>query len=366
MNLRRLRLLIWKEFLQLRRDSMFLRIALAMPIAQLIMFGYVVAADVTHVPTAIVDLDRTPVSRALDATFAASDYFTIVARPAGEGELRPLLDRGQVAVAVVIPSGTQAALDAGEVAGVGIVVDGADSQTASVGTSYAARVIAGFNGLPAAGPGVDARVRVVFNQSLRTLNTMVPGLIATIMMISVLAIMSQAIVKERERGTLEMMFVTPITRGEYLVGKVVPYTVLAIVQAGLVAVVGTAWFRVPFEGSVWVIVAGLALFMLTNVGLGLLVSLASRTRQQAQQAMMFLMLPTTILSGFIFPIESMPPALQPWTQLIPMTHALQVVRSAFVKGSGFAELWYPLLALTVFAVAIFGVAVVLMRRRLSE
>ena len=143
MNLRRLRLLIWKEFLQLRRDSMFLRIALAMPIAQLIMFGYVVAADVTHVPTAIVDLDRTPVSRALDATFAASDYFTIVARPGGEGELRPLLDRGQVAVAVVIPSGTQAALDAGEVAGVGIVVDGADSQTASVGTSYAARVIAG-------------------------------------------------------------------------------------------------------------------------------------------------------------------------------------------------------------------------------
>lgn len=367
MKLRHLRLLIWKEFLQLRRDPMFLRISLAMPVLQLVLFGYVVAADVTHVPTAIVDLDRTPVSRALGASFAASDYFTIVARPDGEAALRPLLDRNEVAVAVVIPSGTQAALERGEVAPVGVVVDGSDSQTASVGTSYAVRVVAGFNGeLAASGPGVDARVRVVFNQSLRTLNTMIPGLIATIMMISVLAIMSQAVVKERERGTLEMIFVTPITRGEYLVGKVVPYTILASFQAGLVALIGSLWFRVPFEGSVWVVLTGLALFMLTNVGMGLLVSLVSRTRQQAQQAMMFVMLPTMILSGFIFPIESMPAALQPWTNLIPMTHALTVMRGAFVKGAGFDALAFPLVSLAAFAVVVFGAAVVLMRRRLSE
>lgn len=366
MRARHLRLLIRKEFLQIRRDPMFLRLILAMPVLQLILFGYVVAADVTQVPTAIVDLDRTPASRALDASFASSDYFTIVARPDGEAALRPLLDRNEVAVAVVIPAGTQAALDRGEVAPVGVVVDGADSQTASVGTSYAVRVIAGANPAPASGPGVDARVRVVFNQSLRSVNTMVPGLIASIMMISVLAIMSQAVVKERERGTLEMLFVTPVTRGEYLVGKVVPYTVLATVQSALVAALGTWWFGVPFEGSVGVVLVGMTLFMLSNVGLGLLISLVSRTRQQAQQTMMFVMLPTMILSGFIFPIESMPEALKPWTNLIPMTHALTVVRGAFVKGAGFDALALPLAALAVFAIAIFGLAVVLMRRRLSE
>ena len=366
MKLKHIRLLIWKEFLQLRRDPMFLRIAIAMPIAQLIMFGYVVAADVTHVPTAVVDLDRTPVSRELGAAFEASDYFEVVARPDGEGALRTLLDGGTVAIAVVIPSGTQESLQRGEVAGVGVVVDGSDSQTASVGTSHAVRVIGRVNTLPDAGPGVDARVRVQYNQSLRTVNTMIPGLIGTIMMISVLAIMSQAVVKEREKGTLEQMFVTPITRGEYLVGKVVPYMILASVQASLVATLGTWWFGVPFNGSVWVVLAGMVLFMLINVGIGLLVSLASRTRQQAQQTMMFVTLPTMILSGFIFPIESMPAVVQPWTNLIPMTHALVVLRSAFVKGAGFDALAAPLAALAVFAVVIFGAAVVLVRRRLAE
>ncbi len=366
MNGKRLRLLIWKEFLQLRRDPLFLRLAMAMPIIQLVLFGYVVAADVTNLKTAVIDLDRTPASRTIAASFAASDYFNIVARPDGEDALRPLLDRNEIALAIVIPAGTQASLERGEVAGIGIVVDGSDSSTASVGTSYASRVIAGYNALPDAGPGAKASVRVVFNQSLRTVNTMIPGLIATIMMISVLAIMSQAVVKERERGTLEQMFTTPISRGEYLVGKVVPYMVLSGVQALFVATIGTLWFRVPFYGSVWVVLTGLLLFMLTNVGMGLLISLVSRTRQQAQQMMMFVMLPTMILSGFIFPIESMPDAIKPFTAAIPMTHALVVMRGAFVKGAGFDALATPLLALAGFAVAIFGLAVVLMRRRLSE
>ncbi len=366
MNVRRIRLLIWKEFKQLRRDPMFARIILAMPIMQLIMFGYVIGADVTHLPTAVVDLDRTAISREIGASFEASDYFTIVARPDSEDALQPLMDRNDVAIAIVIPSGTAAALQRGDVAGIGVVVDGADTQTASTGTGYAARVIAGFNSLPDAGPGVDARVRVVYNQSMRTVNTMVPGLVATIMMISVLAIMSQAVVKEREAGILEQLFVTPITPGEYLVGKIVPYTLIAIVQATVVAVLGTLWFRVPFEGSLAVLVTGLGLFLLTNVGIGLFVSLVSRTRQQAQQAMMFIMLPSMLLSGFIFPIESMPEALRPWTNLIPMTHILEVVRGVFVKGAGFGALSVPLLALGLFALVVFGAAAAMTRRRLAE
>lgn len=366
MNLRHIRLLIWKEFKQLRRDPMYARLILAMPIMQLILFGYVVGVDVNNLPTAIVDLDRTPVSRSIGASFEASDYFDIVARPDSEDALKPLLDRNQAAVAIVIPSGTQASIQRGQVAGIGVIVDGSDSQTASIGTAYASRIIGGFNSFPDAGPGVDASVRVVYNQSLRTVNTMIPGLIASIMMISVLAIMSQSVVKERERGTLEQIFVTPISRGEYLVGKVVPYALLAAIQATLVAVLGTLWFRVPFEGSLAVLLTGLGLFLLTNVGIGLLVSLVSRTRQQAQQAMMFIILPTMLLSDFIFPVESMPQALQPWTKLIPMTHVMEVIRGVFVKGSGFEALAMPLLMLLGFAVTIFGVSVVLMRRRLSE
>ena len=209
-------------------------------------------------------------------------------------------------------------------------------------------------------------MRVVYNQSMRTVNTMVPGLVATIMMISVLAIMSQAVVKEREAGILEQMFVTPITPGEYLVGKIVPYTLIAIVQATVVAVLGTLWFRVPFEGSPAVLVTGLLLFLLTNVGIGLFVSLISRTRQQALQVMMFVTLPSMLLSGFIFPIESMPEVLRPWTNLIPMTHILEVVRGVFVKDAGFGALASPLLALVGFAVVLFGAAAVMMRRRIAE
>lgn len=366
MKRRRIRLLIWKELKQLRRDPMYARLILAMPILQLFMFGYVIGGDVTNLPTAIVDLDNTTLSRTVASSFENTDYFRVVAHPDGESALRPLMDRGQVAIAVVIPAGTTATVQRGEIGDIGVIVDGADSQTASVGTAYASRIIAGLNEPPGDGPGVDARLRVVYNQSLRTINTMIPGLIATIMMISILAIMSQAVVKEREHGTLEQMFVTPITRGEYLVGKLVPYTLVAAVQATLVAVLGTLWFRVPLNGSIAVLVTGLALFLLTNVGIGLFVSLISRTRQQAQQAMMFIILPTMLLSDFIFPVESMPQVLQPWTKLIPMTHVIVVIRGVFVKGTGFEALAGPLLALLGFAVVIFGAALLLVRRRLSE
>lgn len=373
MNLRHIRLLVWKEFLQLRRDPLLLRLLFFMPIVQLVGFGYVVAVDVRNLPTAVVDLDRTAVSRRLEATFTASGYFAVVARPDNEAQLQPLLDAGGAKIALVIPEGTQDRLDRGEVAPVGIVVDGSDSQIASVGSGYAAQAIARFNadrmqalaGTVSA-PTVDARARVMFNATLDPINTMIPGLVATILMISLMAIMSQAVVRERESGTLEQMFVTPIRPGEYLVGKVAPYALLATGQLGVVAAVGMLWFKVPFNGSLWVVVVGLGLFMLVSVGLGLLVSLVSRTRQQAQQALVFLMIPTMVLSGFIFPIESMPEWIQPLTYAVPLRYALVVLRGAFVKGSGFEPLAPQLWIMAGFAVVIFGAAVVATRRRITE
>ena len=372
MSGRRIRLLIWKEFLQLRRDPLLLRLLFIMPIAQLILFGYVVAADVTNLPTAVVDLDRTATSRALSAHFDASDYFDVVARPA-ESELQPLMDTGRIGIAIVIPEGTQAALDRGETAPVGVVVDGSDSQVASVGSGYASQIVARFNaermagqGVQLAAPGIDARVRVMFNPTLAAVNTMIPGLVAAIVMLSIMAVMGQAVVKERERGTLEQMFVTPIRPTEYLIGKVTPYVLVANVQLLLVALVGVFWFGVPFAGRISVVVAGLALFMLTSIGLGLLISLVSNTRQQAQQLMMLFMLPSFVLSGFIFPIDSMPAAIVPLTWFVPLTWAIQILRGAFIKGSGFEAPGTQFLVLTAFAVVLFGAAVAATHRRLAE
>lgn len=373
MNPKRIRLLIWKEFKQLRRDPLLLRIIFAMPILQLIMFGYVVAADVTHLPTAVVDLDHSPVSRQVEDAFAGSGYFVISAHPANEAAVRPLMDTGAVSVAVVVPEGTEAALTRGESAPVAVIVDGADGTTSGVALSYATQIVQQVNTrrLAASGvdtsavPGLDARVRVQFNPTLRSLNTMLPGLIGLICMISIVVVMSQAVVKERESGTLEQMFVTPITPAEYLTGKTVPYALVASAQALLVAVVGVTWFRVPFNGSIWVVVVGLVLFMLTVLGLGLLVSLVSRTRHQAQQTIMFLMLPAMVLSGFIFPLESMPSVLLPVAYAIPLTHVLVVMRGAFVHGAGFGDLAGPLAALAGFAVAVFGAALVAVNRRLK-
>ncbi|MBK8448031.1 MAG: ABC transporter permease [Micropruina sp.] len=368
----RIRLLMWKEFLQLRRDPLLLRLLFLMPILQLLLFGYVVAADVKNLSTAVVDLDRTSTSRALEASFGASDYFVITQHP-GETDLKHLMDTGAISIAIVIPEGTQAALDQGQTAPIGVVVDGSDSQVASVGSGYASQIIARFNadrmasqGISVQAPGVDARVRVMFNPTLASVNTMIPGLVAAIVMISIMAVMGQAVVKERERGTLEQMFVTPIKPVEYLIGKVTPYAIAATVQLLVVALVGIYWFGVPFAGQLSVVAAGLGLFMLTSIGMGLLISLVSHTRQQAQQLMMLLLLPSFVLSGFIFPIDSMPAAIQPLSWFIPLTWAIQILRGAFIKGSGFEALSTQFWVLGLFAVVIFGAAIAATRRRLTE
>jgi ABC-2 type transport system permease protein len=372
-NWRRYRLIVWKEFLQFRRDPLLLRIVFIMPILQLIMFGYVVGADVTHLPTAIVDHDNTATSRALVNSFASSNYFTIVARPSSESEMQSLLDSTKAQVAIVIDPGTEAGLLANRTMPIGIVVDGADSKTASVASGYAAQVIAQFNQRRLAlqmarihGPSLDSRVRVVFNPSLRAVNAMIPGLIATILMISMMSVMSQAVVRERARGTLEQMMVTPLSRGEYLLGKITPYVGIAIIQMAFVAIIGRFWFRVPFNGNVVTVAVGLALFMFTCIGIGLLISLVSKTQQQAQQMTMFILIPTMVLSGFIFPLESMPAPIIPLTYFIPLRYALVVLRGSFLKGASITDLAVPLLAMAAFSVVIFGIAVARFSRTLGE
>lgn len=364
MNWRRYRLIVWKELRQFSRDPLLMPLVFVMPILQLLMFGYVVAADVTNLPTAFVDYDHTATSRSIEQSFVSSDYFRVIERPASEDGLRDLLDSSRVQIAVIIPAGAESSLEKGDTVPVGIIVDGADSKTASVASGYAAQILASINEKRIAEkigsaqvPGLDAQVRVVFNPSMRAVNAMIPGLIASILMISIMSIMSQSVVRERARGTLEQMMVTPITRAEYLLGKVTPYVGIATVQMGFVAAIGRWWFKVPFNGNVLTVVLGLFLFTFTSIGLGLLISLVSRTQHQAQQMVMFYMIPTMVLSGFMFPIESMPANIVPITYLIPLRYALVVLRGAFLKGAGIADMAVPLAAMAVIAVTFFGVAV---------
>ncbi len=373
MNLRRVRLLMWKELLQLRRDSLLLPLLFIMPMLYLIMFGYVVSSDVRDLPTAIVDQDGSPTSRALIQAFENSGYFVIQERPLSEGAVRPLMDSNQVQVAILIPPGLEAGLERREQVAVAVVVDGADSKTASVASGYAQQILGDFNqsrleslGFKPETAEIDARVRVLFNPSLRSVNTMIPGLAALILMLSITAIMGQAVVRERERGTLEQMFVTPITRSEYLVGKIAPYVVVASIQVAIAMVVGSYWFGVPFYGNVAVIGAGLFLYLFTCIGQGIFVSMVSRTRHQAQQATMFIMIPTMVLSGYIFPIESMPKAIQPVTYLIPLRYIIVILRSNWIKGAGFAALWPQFAAMGAFSVVVFGLALSRFRKRLAD
>lgn len=373
MSWRRVGLLMWKEALQLRRDRMLLPLVLVMPVLQLIMFGYVVGSDVRDIPVAIVDQDASATSRELTDALENTGYFLVMEHVADESALVPLMDAGRVQVAVVFPPELEADLTRGRTVPVGVIVDGADSKVASVASGYAAQTLADWSrarieatGLMPDGASIDARVRVLFNPTLRSVNAMVPGLVAYILLLTVTAILSQAVVRERERGTLEQMFVTPITRGEYLLGKIAPYIVLSVIQVIAVMSIATWWFRVPFFGSVWVIGAGMLLFLVTSIGMGLFISTVSRTRHQAQQATMFMLIPTMVLSGFIFPIESMPAPVVPLTYLIPLRYALVVLRSNFMKGAGFDALWPHFAAMAVFAVAVFALALARFHKRLSD
>lgn len=373
MSWERIRLLIGKEFTQFRRDPLLPVLVLVMPVLQLVMFGYVVGSDVRNIPTAIVDQDRTVVSRRVGDAFTSSGYFVVRSSPSDERDVRDLMDRGEVQVAVLLPRGLARELDRGRQVPVEIVVDGSDSKTASVASGYAAQIIASFDrerlaslGLAEDAPGIDARVRVLFNPALRSVNAMIPGLAAFIMLLTVTAVMSQAVVKERERGTLEQMFVTPITRAEYLIGKVAPYVMISTVQVIVVTVFGSWWFDVPFNGSVFAIGLGLLLFLLTGIGLGLFISTVSQSRQQAQQATMFMLIPTMVLSGFIFPIDSMPAPIVPFTYLIPLRYVLVILRSNWMKGSGLDALWPQYAAMALIAAVVFGGALARFRKRLAD
>jgi ABC-2 type transport system permease protein len=372
----RLRALIRKEFRQYARDRRLLAMTIFAAIIQLTLLGYAVNLDVKDLPVAICDEDYSAESVRLIASIEHSGYFIVAARPQRSADLIPLLDRGVAQLAVHIPHHYERDLHDGE-AVVQVIVDGSDSNSAGIGAGYLGGIILGQGaraeawwGTPApAGPGgmprVELRSRILYNPSLESVYYMVPGVLAQILLVITGIMTALSIVTERELGTLEQMMVTPVRTWELMLGKLIPYGIVGSVDLIIVLAVVMFWFGVPLRGSFPFLLVSALLFLLTCLGLGLLVSTVSRTQQQAQMTMFLVILPSVLLSGFMYPVESMPDWMQPITYAIPMRYFLTIIRTVMLKGSGPADLWPEVLALAAFAVALVTAGALSFHKRLQ-
>jgi len=371
MGLRRTGFVVWKELLELRADRRLFLIVIFAPIIQLFMLGYAATTDIRNVPVVVADADRTTASRELIDRFSASPNFAIVGVVAGIDEIDPYLERGTAWMALAIPSGYGDGIAAGRPQTVQVVADGSDANSTTVALGYASNLIAGYAEqltarrapAPAAvgtagGGRIEPRVRVWFNPQLESRDFMVPGVLALLLLVVTTNLSSMGIVREKELGTLEQLNVTPLGRWELIVGKLLPYGLVGMVDVCLVLAVAVLWFDVPLRGSVVLLLALTLLFLLSTLGLGLFVSTISSTQQQAMMTTTFFFLtPMIYLSGFIFPIENMPAVIQPFTYLIPLRYYLVILRSIFLKGVGLETLWPQVAALAAWAAAILALAI---------
>ncbi len=372
-SVRRTLFLMWKELLELKRDPRLLNIVILAPVLQLLMLGYAATTDVRNVPIVVADADRSVASRQLIEQFDQSPYFTVTHLVTTVDEVDPYLARGTAWMALSIPAGYGRRLNAGVPQAVQVLADGSDSNSATVAVGNATALLAAYghqlmrNRSPgAAAAGLDARIRIWFNPRLESRDFMVPGVLALLLVVVTAIMSSMAIVREREVGTLEQLNVTPLGRGELIVGKLVPYAVIGLVDVVLVIAVALLWFQVPLRGSLTLLMALTLVYLLTALGLGLFVSTVSNTQQQAMMtAMFFFLMPMIFLSGFVFPIANMPQAIQWLTYLIPLRYYLVIVRGIFLKGVGLEVLWPQAAALAVWGIAILSLAVARSSKRIG-
>ncbi|HRF46630.1 MAG TPA: ABC transporter permease [Anaerolineales bacterium] len=369
--------LIRKEFIQIIRDPRTLAITFVMPVVQMLLLGYSATNDVRNVPLAVWDQSRSAESRELLAAYRAADYFQIAYDVAGETEIHDLIDSGAIRAAIIIPPDYAEALARGEAAEIAFVIDGSDPTIA--GTALSAATLIGqarstaltVERLAARGQGgaprmaIDVRTQVLFNPDLISAYYMVPALVGLILQFLTIVLTSGAIVRERERGTIEQLIVTPIRSWELVVGKLTPYVFIAFFDSLEVLVVGKLLFDVPINGSLLLLLSLTALFLVTTLGLGLLISTLANTQQEATITSIFFNLPAIFLSGFFYPLAAMPPILQWLSYLIPLRYFLVVVRGITLKGVGLESLWFEVAALVVFSVVIMGSAALRFRKRLD-
>ena len=336
--------MLWKEFIQMRRDRLTLAIMVMIPAIQLVIFGFAIRTDVRHLHTVVLDESNTAESRRLVEVMQNTGNFDVIGRVGSRAELKAAVDRGRASAAVVIPPDFARGLKRGHGATAQVIVDAADpmaSQSAISGAMLAGQAsaaeLAGRRAVSI--PVLDVRVRPWYNPALRSEVYIVPGLVGVLLSMTMILITSLAITRERERGTLEQLIVTPIGKTSMMLGKILPFVLVGYVQMTVILLLGWVLFGVPIRGNVPGLYAVSLLFVLANLGLGLFVSTVARTQAQAMQLSFMLLMPNILLSGFMFPREAMPKPMQWISAALPLTHYLRVLRGILLKGTSVTDLW---------------------------
>ena len=373
----RLTSLIRKEFIQILRDPRTLILVLIIPVMQLFLMGYAATNDVRNVPLAVYDQNRGSAARELLDAYRAADYFSLEYDVDSEDALRDLIDNGDARAGLIIPPDYGEKIQSEENAHVVFVLDGSDPTSAStalsaaqlIGQAKATEIMverqARIGQSAAISLPLIVHTRVWYNPDLISSYYMIPGVIGMILFALTSILTATAIVRERERGTIEQLIVTPIRPWELVVGKLVPYVLLALLNAVEILAIGAYWFEVPVRGNIGLIFLCSAIFLMTSLGIGLLVSTLANTQQEAMLTVWMILLPSLFLSGFFFPLEAMPKVLQWISYAMPLRYYLVIIRSLLVKGVGFAALRQELLALTIFGIAIMTIAAMRFRKRLD-
>ena len=365
----RLKAMLIKEFIQVFRDPRMRIVLFVLPVLQTIIFGYAVNMDVKNIRTAVLDRDNSAESRELAAIISSSGYFRIKEKIGSNATAQHLLDKGEVRVVVVIEHGFSEQLLRGGVAPVQALLDGSDSNTAGVVMGYLARLTTEYNSriqaeyalsrlgqLPRFGR-VELAGRAWFNPNLESPPFYVPAVITNILFVITMLLSSMAIVREKEIGTIEQVIVTPIRKSEFILGKTLPFVLIGYIDVGLISLVSFLVFDVPVRGSLLLLFFATTLFLMSSLGIGLLISTVSRTQQQAMMTAFFVIFPAMLLSGFAFPIENMPLPIQWLTLLNPLRFYMVIIRGIFLKGVGLAVLWPQFAALAILGMAMLMFAI---------
>ena len=378
MSPRRLLAMVYKEALQIVRDPRSLAIALIMPLMQMGLLGYGVSLDIKHVPICVDDQERSELSRAIVSRFDAGGWFSTVRVLQSDAGIRGAMNAGDCIAAVVIPVDFSRKLSATGASSIQAVFDATDVNTTNIAQGYLQGVIAevnaeiqsqwqGAHGLEPARLGrVDLEPSTWFNETLDSRNFIIPGVVAVILALVGAQLTSLTVSREWERGTMEQLVSTPVTALEVMLGKLIPYFVVGMLDAAVCLALAVFWFGVPFRGNLITLVAATALFSLVILGIGYLISVRIHSQLAASQVALYVtLLPTTLLSGYTFPIDQMPRAIQAVTLIVYPRYYVTILRGIFLKASSLSDLWQPLLGLVVFAAAIVWLAAKAFRKRLD-
>lgn len=364
-----------KELLQLRRDRLTLAMMVALPIVQLLLFGYAINTDVRNAPTVVLDEDRSAGSRDFARRMVATGFYRLVGAVSHRDDLARALRQGEARVGVVFPAGFSREIARGRTGRIQLIVDGSDPQTVASALNTAAALAAERGaaislerlqraGMPPAAPPLRLETNTWYNPEQRTAVNVVPGLVGLILTMTMVMLTAMALARERERGTMEQLIVSPVRSVELIVGKIVPYIAIGYVQMSLVFTVGSVVFRVPIVGSLVLVYTLAALFIAANLALGLTFSGMAKTQQQAMQMSFFFLLPNILLSGFMFPWEAMPEPARMISQALPLTHFNKIIRAIVLRGAGWTEVKGEVLSLAVIVAALVLLSTLRFKKKL--